>query len=240
VEQQNEHLEEQNTRQRNFVSVISHEFRTALTSIQGFSEIMQTSDFSRQETREYMGDICSEAQRLNRLVSDLLDLERMKVGNTKLHMEHVDINTLIEKVVNRMHAVSEHHTLRLDLERFEQGLTGDPDKLIQVMTNLISNATKYSPEGGEVVLRSRREGENISISVQDCGIGIPQEKLEEVFQQYTRVESDSTRSIGGTGLGLPIVRQIVEMHGGRVWAESSLGKGSTFHVQFPLASKSLL
>ncbi|MBV9713342.1 MAG: hypothetical protein JO011_20765 [Ktedonobacteraceae bacterium] len=112
-------------------------------------------------------------------------------------------------------------------------IKGDRDKLTQVITNLVNNAIKYSPEGGTILVGSRRESNAVHLFVQDHGIGIPPEKLEQIFERYARVESGATRYIGGTGLGLPIVRQIVEMHHGTVWAESIMGEGSTFHVVLP-------
>jgi two-component system sensor histidine kinase VicK len=155
----------------------------------------------------------------------------------KLHSEAFDLNGLIEEVSSRMHTMRDQHVLRLELEPCIHPFWGDPDKLTQVLSNLINNALKYSPQGGEVLVSSRQEGEHIHILVQDHGIGIPHEKLEAIFEQYTRVEADVTRYISGTGLGLSIVREIVTMHGGRVWAESTLGEGASFHLLLPRAGR---
>jgi signal transduction histidine kinase len=129
-----------------------------------------------------------------------------------------------------MHTV----VLRLDPELGE--MNGDRDKLTQVITNLLNNALKYSPDGGEVVVSTRVEGNGAHLVVRDHGIGIPAAALETIFERYGRVESKETRHIQGTGLGLPIVRQIVQLHGGTVWAESTVGEGSVFHVTLPRAT----
>jgi signal transduction histidine kinase len=221
-----------------FVSIVGHEFRTPLTSIQGFSEIIRDEDLTREEVTEYAADINAEAQRLSRLIDDMLDLDRMESGRLTLHREPVDLNTLITEVAGDMRSSAPQHVLRLDLGDALPPLSGDRDKLRQVLTNLLSNAVKYSPEGGEITLSSRVEGACVHVRVQDHGVGIPPEALEAIFERYARIDSDATRSIQGTGLGLPIVRRIVALHGGAVWAESAPGQGSVFHATIPLAGAS--
>ena len=126
----------------------------------------------------------------------------------------------------------------LQLSAHTDRRSGDRDKLTQVLANLLNNAVKYSPNGGEIVVSTRVEGSAAHLVVRDHGMGIPNEALESIFERYGRVESRATRYIRGTGLGLPIVRQIVQLHGGTVWAESTVGEGSVFHVTLPLASPS--
>jgi signal transduction histidine kinase len=231
-----EELEQLSKSKSDFVSVVSHEFRTPLTGIRGFSEMMMDEDFSVEEMKEFAADINKEAQRLSRLINEMLDLDRMESGKMTLSIEPVNLNSVIGEVADRTRPTAPNHQFRLDLDTRLPGVAGDRDKLIQVVTNLVSNAVKYSPQGGEVLLTSGVEGDQAHVAVRDYGMGIPADALDKVFERYTRVESAAGRLIQGTGLGLPIVRQIVELHGGRAWVESTLGAGSTFHFTLPLGS----
>ena len=228
-------LDRLNRAKSEFVSIVSHEFRTALTGIQGFSEMMRDEDFTLLEMKEYAADINKDAQRLNRMITEMLDLDRMESGRMTLNLGEVDLNQVIREVAERAGPNAPAHPIRLELDEALPPLTGDRDKLTQVVTNLVSNAVKYSPDGGEIVLTSRREGNLAHVLVQDHGMGIPPEALEKVFERYSRVESGRGRYIQGTGLGLPIVRQIVQMHGGRAWVESVVSQGSTVQFTVPLA-----
>jgi two-component system sensor histidine kinase/response regulator len=234
--QQNEELAKQNRIQSDFLSVVGHEFRTALTSILGFSEMMREKDLESQDIQEYADDIHSDATRLTRLINDLLDLERMKSGRIDMNWEEIEINTLIQEIINHTYATSRPDQIQVKLDPNVPAIQGDRDKLTQVITNLLSNAVKYSPDGGSILIGSKQEGNIAHFFVQDHGMGIPAGKLDQIFERYARVESDASRYIGGTGLGLPIVRQIVEMHHGKVYVESTLEKGSTFHVKLPVTS----
>ena len=230
----NEQLEHTNQTQSNFVSIVSHEFRTRLTGIQGFSELIRDEDFSLQEIKEYADDINTDAKRLSSMISELLDLNRMKSGQLLLNLEQVDFKAIIMEVIERIRPTATKHRFRLQLDNEFPFLAADRNKLTQVVTNLLSNAVKYSPGGGEILIGSKVEGHVVHVRVQDQGIGMPVHTLEQIFEFYSRIESDSTRYIEGTGLGLPIVRQLVELHGGKVWAESVLGRGSIFHFTIPL------
>ena len=229
-----EELERLNKAKSDFVSIVSHEFRTPLTGIMGFSEMMRDEDFSVEEMKEFAGDINKDAQRLNRMITEMLDLDRMESGRMTLNLEPVDLNAIIAEVADLSRPNAPNHPIRLQLDPGLTGLFGDPDKLTQVVTNLVSNAIKYSPDGGEIIVTSRVEGDVAHVYVQDHGIGIPPDRLEQVFERYNRIESDATRHIQGTGLGLPIARQIVQVHGGRAWAESTPGEGSVFQFTIPL------
>ena len=231
-----EQLERVNRAKSEFVSIVSHEFRTPLTGIQGFSEMMRDEDLSPAEMKEYAADINKDALRLNRMINEMLDLSRMEAGRMTLNREMTDLNAIVSDVAERVRPSAPEHPLRLELDRALPQLSGDRDRLTQVVGNLLSNAVKYSPTGGEIVVTTSREGAQVHLAVRDHGMGIPKDSLASIWEQYSRVESKQTRGIQGTGLGLPIVRQIVTMHGGRVWAESELGRGSTFHVVLPLAA----
>ena len=226
-------LERLNRAKSDFVSIVSHEFRTPLTGIQGFSEMMTSEDLTLEEMREYAGDINKDAHRLNRMINEMLDLDKMESGRMQLHRETVDLNTLVTEAVERARPNASQHTLVLRLDPELGEMNGDRDKLTQVITNLLNNAVKYSPKGGEIVVSTRVEGNGAHMVVRDHGIGIPSAALDTIFERYGRVESKETRHIQGTGLGLPIVRQIVQLHGGTVWAESTVGEGSVFHVTLP-------
>jgi signal transduction histidine kinase len=225
-------LERLSRAKSDFVSIVSHEFRTPLTGIQGFSEMMQSEDLTIEEMREYAGDINKDAHRLNRMITEMLDLDKMESGRMEIHREPVDLNAIVSEAAERLRPNAPRHPLsRLDPMVGE--MSGDRDKLTQVMANLLNNAVKYSPNGGEIVVSTRVEGNAAHIVVRDHGMGIPKEALETIFERYGRVESLATRHIQGTGLGLPIVRQIVQLHGGAVWVESTVGEGSVFHVTLP-------
>ena len=228
-------LERLNRAKSDFVSIVSHEFRTPLTGIQGFSEMMQSEDLTLEEMREYAGDINKDAHRLNRMITEMLDLDKMESGRMELHRESVDLNGIVSEAADRMRPNAPLHPVSLRLDPLVGDVSGDRDKLTQVMANLLSNAVKYSPDGGEIVVSTRVEGNAAHVVVRDHGMGIPKGALETIFERYGRVESLATRHIQGTGLGLPIVRQIVQLHGGAVWVESAVGEGSVFHVTLPRA-----
>jgi signal transduction histidine kinase len=213
--------------------MVAHEFRTPLTGIQGFSEIIRDYDLSLAEIREYASDISSDARRLGRMINAQLDLDRMIAGSIDLAVEPVDLNALAADLVEHISQIAQEHAIELSLAAGLPAVWGDRDRLIQVASNLLTNATKYSPDGGAVTVATRFDDEAVELAVTDRGIGIAPENLERVFQPYTRIEHPNVAHVAGTGLGLPIVRQIVELHGGRVWVESELGKGSTFRVRLP-------
>jgi signal transduction histidine kinase len=231
-----EQLERVNRAKSEFVSIVSHEFRTPLTGIQGFSEMMRDEDLSMPEMKEYAADINKDAMRLTRMINEMLDLDRMEAGRITLHREPTDVNAVVADAASRVRPNAPGHPITLALEPGLPSLSADPDRLMQIVANLLSNAVKYSPTGGEIVVTTALDREDIHLSVADHGIGIPPDKLQDVWERYSRVETDTTRGIQGTGLGLAIVRLIVNMHGGRAWAESSVGRGSTFHVLLPLAA----
>ncbi len=217
-----------------FVSTVSHEFRTPLTGIQGFSEMMRDEDLTVAQMREYAGDINTDALRLARLIADMLDLDRMESGRMTLHLEPLDLNGIVAAASAQFRLSASTHPIELDLEDGLPVIAGDPDRLRQVVTNLLSNAVKYSPAGGAVQVRTTHEAATVLLTIRDHGLGIPADQLETIFDRYSRIASKATATIQGTGLGLPIVRQIVQLYQGKVWATSEQGQGSVFHVQLPL------
>ena len=157
----------------------------------------------------------------------------MEAGKIRLQPKAVDVNSLVREVVDRARASSDKHGLRVDLDQALPIINADPDRLIQVISNLISNAVKYSPDGGEVTVSTSAQDGQVHVAVKDQGVGIAPEFIDRLFGRYERFESNRTSQVVGTGLGLAISRQIIELHGGRIWAESTVGMGSTFQFTVP-------
>jgi PAS domain S-box-containing protein len=231
-------LERLNRLKSEFVSTVSHEFRTALVGIQGFSEILRDDDMPPAEVHSLATDINQDAERLNRMITEMLDLDRMEAGKIRLDLKSVDLNVLVTDAVERMRVSTHKHTIRTELQASLPSVRGDADRLTQVITNLLSNAVKYSPDGGEIFVTTRPEGMQVLVSVVDHGLGIPPEFINRLFGRYERFEDKHAGKIIGTGLGLAITRQIVEMHGGRISVESTVGSGSEFAFTIPMVDPS--
>lgn len=227
-------LEKLDRTKTEFLSIVSHEFRTALTGIQGFSELIRDGGLEPEEIRAYGGYIFNDADRVSRLIGDMLDLDRMESGRMTMRSADVDINEVLSDAIARAASTGSLIEFKADLDPRLPIVSGDRDRLIQVVSNLVNNAIKYSPDGGTVTVGSRAEGAFALISVTDTGLGIPADEISHVFERFRRVRSGAAQSIPGTGLGLTIVKQIVEMHGGKIWVESAVGHGSAFHFTMPL------
>lgn len=224
-----------NKLQSDFVAIVNHEFRTTLTGIQGFSELIRDEEFGFQEIKEYAADINTDARRLSHMINQLLDLDMLRSGQTLLNLESVDLNAILTDVGDRVRITTTRHHFRYHLDNSLPPLSADRYRLTQAVTNLVENAIKYS-SSGEILLVSEHEGEVAHVRVHDQGAGIPLDALERIFDPYyCRIESDTSRYVKGTGLGLPLVRQIMHMHAGKAWAESNLGEGSVFHFIIPFA-----
>ena len=230
----NKELERANKIKSNFVSMISHEFRTALTGIQGFSEIIRDSNLGLAEVKEFAVDIYNDARRLVRLITDMVDLEKAEAGRIELNLGWLDLNALILDVVAHIQAQVPEHTFRVRLANALPIMLGDYEKLTQVVTNVIENTISFSAAESEIVISSVVEGNAVHISVSNSGEGIAASELERMFERYAEGGTARSRGVEGTVIGLPQVRDIVQLHGGQVWAESIPNKGSIFHftVQF--------
>jgi PAS domain S-box-containing protein len=229
----NERLESLNRAKSALVSTVSHEFRTALTVMEGFSELLRDEELQPAEARELAADINAEAQRLGRLIDDLLDLDRLEAGRVPQHVQPLDVNAVLATLAGRVRRSTSGHRIEVELVDGLTAIEADPDRLTQVFTNLLSNAVKYSPAGSVIRVTSEPIDDGVRVAIRDNGRGIPPDSLERIFDRYTRLERESG-TVTGTGLGLPIVRQIVRMHGGRVWAENAEAGGAVFTVELPL------
>jgi signal transduction histidine kinase len=215
------------------LSAVSHEMRTPLTAILGFTELLLEGEGDPAEEKTHLATINREAERLNRLVNNFIDLQRMRTGRQVYSFQDVAMRPLLAEVIGQFAGISPRHQLTLDCPQELPTVRGDGERLREAVINLVSNAVKYSPKGGTVAVAGHYDGEHVIISVRDEGIGIPPELQEMIFERFYRVDNTDRRLFTGAGLGLAVVWEIVTAHGGRVWVESTPGQGSTFYVQLP-------
>lgn len=220
------------------VSVVSHELRTPLASLVGFAELLLTREYGEARRRQYLSVIREEGQRLTSLINDFLDLQRMESGRQNLVLVPTSLRLLVEKAAANAGDDPERPVV-LDVPEQLPMVRADGDRVLQVLANLLSNARKYSPSGGQTVLSARPKDGVVEVCVSDQGLGLPSDALPRLFEKFYRVDNSDRREITGTGLGLAICRQIVTGHGGRIWAESAgVGRGSRFSFTLPLAETS--
>jgi signal transduction histidine kinase len=232
-----ERLERLFKAQRRFVADVSHEMRTPLTTIQGNLDLMKR--FSSDYDEEAMEAMESEVRRMSRLVEDLLLLAKADAGRQSLVKMVVELDTLLLEVYNQSRLLN-ISGIDVSLGSIDQAqVLGDPDRLKQLLLNLVSNALKYTPEGGTVILSLSRDAQSAFVTVADTGIGIPEADLPHIFDRFYRVDKARARAMGGTGLGLSIAKWIVDAHGGQLSVISTVGEGSTFTIQLPLAPEAI-
>jgi signal transduction histidine kinase len=237
----NEKLQSIDQIKTNFISMVSHELRTPLTTIKAFVELLLVKrDMPDERRAKLMSTVNEEADRLARLIADLLDLTRIESGAMKWQTEEIQVESLIRNVIASMMPLFEKKGLRIatTFDPLPARIRGDRDRLVQVVTNLLSNAAKFTRPGGAIHVSARRDTSSparIAVEVADTGIGIPAKDLELIFDKFHRSDEVQMIGIEGTGLGLAIAREIVEHHGGRIWAGSTYGQGSVFTFTLPLA-----
>jgi len=220
-----------------FLSVVAHELRTPLTALQGFSELLLERSLPAERTTRFLRHLHGEAERLGRIVSELLDLSRIEARRgVDLKFEEVDLGELIERNVDLFAIEHRGHRFDWTLASGRPTLYADRDALDRILKNLLSNAVKYSPHGGCVAIAAGPapdQADMLELSVEDNGVGIPAEHLARIFDRYVRISNPETASARGLGLGLNLVQTLVKAHGGTVDVESLPGKGSRFRVLFP-------
>ncbi len=245
---QYERLQELDRLKTQFMSVASHELKTPVTAMSGFLQvalrrIKKRLDAGHPDEKEWAIEqraiteqliiVQRQTTKLARLIDELLDVSRIQSGRVEFRLDEMDLAQLAREVAERMQTMTST-TRTITVEHGSAvAIVADRDHIEQVLNNLIANAVKYSPDGGDITVRVWDEDGQASLSVTDRGIGIPREELEAVFGLFYRSPDRRARDVGGMGLGLYISKEIVDRHGGRIWAESELGRGTTFHVRLP-------
>ena len=234
IKEQNERLKELDRMKSEFLSTAAHELRTPLTSILGFSEILLKRKLDEERKNRFLKIINEESMGLSALINDLLDLSRIESGRGfKITKAPIEIKQVILENIDLFQAQTDKHTFKVNVPDDLVKIEADKDKINQVIENLISNALKFSPQGGEITVSVKELKDKLKINISDTGIGIPEKDLPHVFEKFYRADNASSEAIGGTGLGLGIVKYIVEFHRGEIKAESKLKKGSTFSFTLP-------
>jgi signal transduction histidine kinase len=244
-----EQLQEIDRLKSRFLSMASHELKTPLTSISGLAQVLlrrmrRRLEMGRPDDADWHDEqsghvgrlelLNSQTARLGRLVDELLDVSRIESGKLEFRAQPVDMARLVSEVAERMQLSTSEHTIEVEQKGVaENPVNADRDHLEQVLDNLVSNAIKFSPDGGRILMRVREQGDSVLISIQDPGVGIPEDQLDAVFGLFYQAEDPVSRRTGGMGLGLYISREIITRHGGRIWAESEPGAGSTFTFSLP-------
>ncbi|OIO90347.1 MAG: hypothetical protein AUJ92_19000 [Armatimonadetes bacterium CG2_30_59_28] len=230
-------LKELDRAKSDFVSFVSHEMRSPITAIKGFASTLLRKDMTDRNTQiEFLRIIAQECDRMTRLIASILDLSRIEAGRAlELRYDQVNLVNMLESVVDRHRLYASGHEFSLSVDGSLTSVTADPDKLEQILINLVGNAVKYSPNGGAVKVEAHLQDGNAIVSISDHGIGIEQSQLGALFQRYRRIAGKETDRIVGTGLGLYLTRHLVVAHGGRIDAVSEPGIGSTFTFSIPVA-----
>lgn len=242
LEEKNREVERANRAKSEFLANMSHELRTPLNSIIGFSEVLEDLKFGQlnETQRKYIHNINTSGMHLLQLINDVLDLSKVEAGKMSLHYEDFQISAALHDIETAMRNELGKKNISFDMEIDEglASLNADKQKVRQIMLNLLSNAVKFTQEGGKIKVCATGVDGALQISVTDTGIGIRPEDIKRIFTRFQQLDSKTAREYQGTGLGLALTRKFVEMHGGKIWVESELGKGSTFTFTIPLRPKS--
>jgi PAS domain S-box-containing protein len=232
--------EDANRAKSEFLTVMSHELRTPLNAIIGFSQLISSNKSGNLDEKEikYSSNILKSGNHLLGLINDILDLSKVRSGRMELSPETVDVGKICDEIKPVIQTQATKKGIAIDYNcEVDTDIKVDKIKFIQIMHNLLSNAVKYTPENGNISINAALVTDNLQVSVADTGIGIPEDKIEKVFDPFNQVDSSSTRKYEGTGLGLALVKEYVEMHGGEIWVESEVGKGSIFIFTIPLSNE---
>lgn len=237
----NTELEKLETNRREFVANVSHELKTPLTTVKSYAETLMNAENIPKETQDsFLKIIVQEADRMNRLVYDLLLLSKLNYSDTKKENEPVDIRGLLGDILRRMHLSMEEkkQTLSVSIPENISPVSGNRDKLEQVFVNIVSNAVKYTDDGGKITVYAGEMYDYVFVKVIDNGMGIPEEDLPFIFDRFYRVDKARSRAAGGTGLGLAIAKEIVESHGGKISVSGKFGEGTEFTINLPVYKES--
>lgn len=218
------------------VSTVSHELRTPLSSVLGFTELLLAKEIKPDRQKKYIETIHKEASRLTNLINDFLDIQRIESGQQVYTMDKISITALIDEVLKNF-MIDSSHKIYFEDESTNAFVHADEDRIIQLLINLIGNAIKFSPNGGDIIIGVRNINETVQVSIQDHGIGIPESAIPSLFQKFKRVDNSSRRKIGGTGLGLALSKEIITKHKGDIWLESEESAGTTVFFKLPLYSR---
>lgn len=221
-----------------FLGIASHELKTPVTSIKAYGQVLELIFRKKGDIKaaEQLSKMDAQVDKLSNLIGDLLDVTKIQSGRLQFHEEYFDFNELVDEIIEEMQHTSENHEIVKKLDK-SKSVFGDRDRIGQVLTNLITNAIKYSPHANKIVVKTKLNKEFVELSVQDFGVGIPKEKQEKVFEQFFRVSGPKQDTFPGLGLGLYISSEIIKREGGRIWVESAEGKGSTFCFCLPFNAK---
>ena len=216
-----------------FLNNVSHELKTPLTSISGFAEIMQDGFVKDEDVKVFAGRIYKEAQRLIRLVGDVIRISRLDEGGLPYQWEKLDLYSLTHDIFSTLHEAAEKQEVHMYMEGGSTVLDTVPTIMEEVLYNVCDNAVKYNRRGGEVFVRLKDGEDAVRVNVRDTGIGIPKEDQERIFERFYRVDKSHSKEIGGTGLGLSIVKHGVKTLNGRLWLNSEPGQGTEIIMEFP-------
>lgn len=220
-----------------FLANMSHELRTPLNSIIGFSQMLHDEVMGtvNDQQKRYLSNVLNSSKQLELLINDILDLAKIESGKAELHIEEFDIKEIITNVLIELREIAEQKQtdINVNLHSCPMNIKADRMKIKQVMYNLVSNAIKFTPNKGRIEIDCNRDNSNNVFSVSDTGIGIREEDVDKIFSTFEQADSSYTKTYRGTGLGLALVKFLVQMHGGTVSVESTLGKGSTFIFSLP-------
>lgn len=223
---------------REFIANVSHELRTPLTSIKSYTEtLLDAPDLPPELHDKFLGVINNEADRMVRIVKDLLTLSRLDYGRLEINYSHFPVDKLMNGVYDAMlfEARNHDHTLTLKLDDTLPVIEGDRERIEQVVVNIVSNSIKYTPNGGKIEMSAINIEDGVCITVQDNGVGIPEQDIPRLFERFYRVDKARSRESGGTGLGLAIAQEIIKLHKGRIEVQSALGEGTKMIVTLPLS-----
>jgi signal transduction histidine kinase len=233
--------QEANQMKDQFLAVVSHELRTPLTSIMGWAELMRLGILDEKGEKHAVEVIENSARSQAQLIGDLLDISRIITGKIRLNVQPLDLPPVVEAALDVVRPAASARSIKLAARYDPRAakVSGDPDRLQQIVWNLLSNAVKFTPEGGRVEVRLSRAGSHAELTVSDTGVGIAPDFIPYVFDRFRQADPSPTRAHGGLGIGLAIVRHLAELHGGEVSAESAgEGHGATFRVRLPLLNAS--